>query len=488
VLLNQFHDILPGSSISAVYQDQRRQHAEVLAEAGTVLAEAQEAIGRQIAAPDPTLVLFNSVPRYRAGVTEVALPAEFPDGLMPHQVDGTPLQVQPVTGMDGRPAMIVGLSVPAMGYTAYPLGPHPPAPADELLTVVAEERCIESGSLRLELDERGRFVSLYDKLDKREVLAPGGGGNRLLAFEDKPLDFDAWDIDPYYVEKCWEIDDVSDWRVVEHGPLRAGIEITRRWEGSTIRQRILIDAEEPQVVVRTHIDWHHRQVLLKAAFPLAVHAAHATYECAFGHVQRPTHRNTPWDAARFEVAAHRWADLSEAGYGVSLLNDGKYGHDCLGNVLRLTLLKSAIDPDPLADEGEHRFSYALLPHGPGWTIEDTVAAAYAFNMPVRARLIRGTSGSFPTREGLVTSDVHHALVDTVKLAEDGDGLIVRVYDCANRRGPVRLRFAHPLVSVVPVTILEEPDPDAGPVQVAGEEMAFDLLPFQVRSFRVRIGA
>ena len=213
-------------------------------------------------------------------------------------------------------------------------------------------------------------------------------------------------------------------------------------------------------------------------------------------MQRPTHRNTSWDAASFEVAGHRWADLSETGYGVSLLNDGKYGHDCLGNVLRLTLLKSAIEPDPLADEGQHRFSYALLPHGPDWTIEDTVRAAYAFNLPPRLRLLDGQSGKGGTTgvgrrgeratQSLVRSDSEHAVVDTVKPAEDGEGLIVRVYDCANRRGAVTLTFLLPVVAASSVTLLEEPDDLAEAIEVEGNALTFSLLPFQVRSFRVRL--
>jgi alpha-mannosidase len=440
-------------------------------------------VGNEIGTAGATLALYNASPWPRADTLEVVLPEALPAEVMPVSADGTPLYIQAAEGRDGKPAALIGgASVPALGYATFPLGTGTPTTTD----LAVEERRLENRFFRLVLDERGRFAALFDKRHNREVLAPGGGGNRLLAFEDKPLDFDAWDIDPYYVEKCWEVDDVSDWQVIERGPLRAGIQLTRRWEGSTIRQRILMYANSPRIEIQTHIDWHHRQVLLKAAFPLAVHTAQATYECAFGHVQRPTHRNTSWDAARFEVAAHRWADLSETGYGVSLLNDGKYGHDCLGNVLRLTLLKSAIEPDPLADEGEHRFSYALLPHGPDWTIEETVEAAAAFNMPVRARLLRDGSGRLPASRGLVANDSAHAVVDTVKPAEDGNGLIVRVYDCANRRGPVTLRFAHAVESALPVTILEEPDGEAGPIRITDSTVAFDLLPFQVRTLRVRL--
>ncbi|MGH2410809.1 MAG: glycoside hydrolase family 38 C-terminal domain-containing protein, partial [Chloroflexota bacterium] len=394
------------------------------------------------------------------------------------------LSTQAVLDLDGvRRTLIAGVSIPAHGYATLLLGNGDPLGGATALRV--EERLLENRFTRLTLDERGRFSSLFDKQHGREVLAPGGGGNRLLAFEDKPISYDAWDIDSFYREKAREIDDLTSWEVVEHGPVRAAIEISRRFDRSTVRQRILLHADSPAVTVQTSIDWHQRQVLLKAAFPLAVHGMEAKYECAFGYVSRPTHQNTSWDSARFEVCAHRWADLSETGYGVSLLNDGKYGHDCQGHVLRLTLLKSAIEPDPMADEGEHFFSYALLPHGPDWTIEDTVRAAHAFNLPVQARLV-GAGGDLPAAGSLVSSDHDHAVVDTVKPAEDGDGLIVRVYDCANRRGPVTLQFSRSLGSAEAVTILEELDSEAGPLTVDGGMLHFDLLPFQVRSFRVRL--
>lgn len=484
VLLNQFHDILPGSSVAEVYEDQRRDHARVLSLAASVAEEAQAALGARLTVHGRSLALFNSLPWARS--EPIAIDPALVDAQSAVDDQGRPCVAQRVETLDGREALLIdGLTLPPNGLSVVALESGREArPAG---TLSASERVLENDWFRLTLDETGAFASLFDRRHNREVLAPGGG-NRLFAFEDKPISYDAWDIDAYYVEKSLPLDMVDEWRVIEEGPVRAGVEIVRRWEGSTIRQRILIYRALPRVDIQTHIDWHHRQVLLKAAFPLAVHAAQATYECAFGHVQRPTHRNTSWDAARFEVSGHRWADLSETGYGVSLLNDGKYGHDCLGNVLRLTLLKSAISPDPLADEGEHRFSYALLPHGPDWTIADTVRAAYAFNLPVQARTLSAQSGGAGVPASLVASDGAHVVVDTVKPAEDGDGLIVRVYDCANQRGQVGLRFAYPVVAATPVNLLEEPDAAISAPTLDGDRVRFELLPFQVRSFRVRLRA
>jgi alpha-mannosidase len=485
VLLNQFHDILPGSSIGDVYVDQRRQHAQVRERVGAIVTQVQQALAEGIGASGRALALFHALPWSHEGIVAVELPTTVQDDDQLLDADGAPLLTQTVDDLGGgRHTLIDGVSIPALGYATLLLGNGDPLVDDGELCI--DERRLENRLVRLTLDERGNFASLYDKRHDREVLAPGGG-NRLRAFEDKPINYDAWDIDQFYVEKSRDIDDIIEWTVVERGPLRAGIEIARRFNRSTIRQRILLYADSARVDIQTHVDWHERQVLLKASFPLAIRALDAAYECAFGYVRRPTHRNTSWEAARFEVAAHRWADLSETGYGVSLLNDGKYGHDCLDNLLSLTLLKAAIEPDPKADEGEHLFSYALLPHGPDWSIEDTVRAAHAFNLPVQAHAV-GESGMLPAAGSLISTDQAHVVIDTVKPAEDGNGLIVRVYDGAGRRGPVTMVFAYLLRSVEAVTILEEADREAAPHAVAGAMLRFTLLPFQVRSFRILLHA
>ena len=482
LLLNQFHDILPGSSISEVYRDQERDHARVQALAGRVRREAQAMLAARLTGPDDGLVLFSSLPWERG---DVAVDADLLTGRAPLGASGEPLPTQEVTELDGRRQVLVGgLRVPALGYRVVPLGRATASAGNT--TLVAGERKLENRYFLLELDDAGQISRLYDKRYQREVLMPGGGGNRLQAFEDKPNDADAWDIDRFYTQKSWDLTAVSDWTVVEQGPLRAGVELRREWDGSTVTQRILLHAELPRIDFQTRIDWHHHQVLLKAAFPLALRSTSARYECAFGWVERPTHRNTSWDEARFEVAAHRWADLSEAAYGVSLLNDCKYGHDCLGGTLRLTLLKSGIDPDPEADQGIQLCCYALWPHGPDWTVAETVQAAYALNLPLTALRRTGEGGTLPASQSLVRTSSRQAVIDTVKPAEDGDGLIVRVYDCAGGHDRTELVFCAPVAAAQAVTILEELDGAAAAPRVDGSRLTFELGPFGVRSFRVRL--
>ncbi len=484
LLLNQFHDILPGSSVGEVYADQARDHAHVRELAAEVRREAQDELAPRVAGPDEAAVFFSSLPWSRVDVEGDA--AEIGDRSL-LGADGGALPTQRVANLDGRESLLVGgLRLPAMGYAVAGLGsPAPGGATDKEL--VANEHGLENRYFSLSLDQNGRINRIYDKRFRREVLLPGELGNRLLAFEDKPVDFDAWELDETYGEKCWEVGELEDVKVVEHGPLRAGVELLRAWDGSTIRQRILLHADLPRIDFQTRISWHHHQVLLKAAFPLNVRAPRATYECAFGWVERSTRRNTSWETAQFEVAGHRWADLSEAGYGVSLLNDAKYGYDCRDSTLRLTLLKSGIYPDAEADQGTHCFTYALLPHGPDWMISDTVQAAYALNLPVSTRVRQTAAGGMALSQSLVRTASRHAVIDTVKPAEDGDGMIVRVYECTGGRERTELTFATSISRALPVTILEDPEAGVTDLHVSGGSLSFDLTPFAVRSFRVRLG-
>ncbi|MGH2482529.1 MAG: glycoside hydrolase family 38 C-terminal domain-containing protein, partial [Ktedonobacteraceae bacterium] len=253
---------------------------------------------------------------------------------------------------------------------------------------------------------------------------------------------------------------------------------------SRITQRISLWRDSRRIDFATEIDWHEHQILLKTAFPVAINAARATYEIQFGSIERPTHRNTSWDMARFEVCAQRWADLSEGGYGVSLLNDSKYGYDIHDNVMRLTLLKSAISPDPEADQGLHHFTYSLLPHQGDWRDAQTVRRAYELNVPALV-----APGYLPEqqREPLASSflstDCAHVVIDTVKPAEDGQGLIVRLYEAHNQRGNGTLTFATPLLSAEECNLLEEP---SGEAQYQGNTLAFQVRPFEIKTFRVRL--
>jgi alpha-mannosidase len=345
---------------------------------------------------------------------------------------------------------------------------------------------MENAFYSLRLDEHGQITSIYDRREQREVLAEGRKGNVLQAFEDKPMAFDAWDIDIYYQEKMREVTELVEAMVEEGGPLRGTLRLTWRYYDSTIVQRVRIYAYSARIDFDTQVDWHEQQVLLKAAFPVNVRATKATYEIQFGSVERPTHWNTSWDWARFEVSGHKWADLSEGNYGAALLNDCKYGYDIKDGVMRLTLIKSAIRPDALADKGYHAFTYSLLPHAGDWREGDVTREGYALNTPLIAYpsltgLLTYKAGLPPAFE-LVNLASDHIILETVKKAEDGDGWVLRLYEYQQKRQQgVCLELGRPIRRAVECDLMEE---NQQPVQWTADSLSFDIEPFEIKTFMV----
>jgi alpha-mannosidase len=321
---------------------------------------------------------------------------------------------------------------------------------------------------------------VYDKDLGREVL--DGRGNLLRAYADKPREWDAWDVDEDYERDALDLPGAESVEVLEEGPLRGAVRVVYRWRDSEVVQTYRLYGGSRRVEVITEIDWRERPVLLRALFPLNVHSRHATFETMYGAHERPTHRNTSWDAARFEVSAHRWADLSEPGYGVALLNDGRYGHSAAGNVLGLSLVRSPLYPDPFADEGHHSFTYALYPHPGHWTGAGVVEEAFALNSPlVAVAASGGASGGF----GFVEIEGVALALGSLKLSEDGDGVILRLHEPHGARGESTLHFARPVEGVKSSNLLEEPTDE--PVEAEGSALRLAVRPFEVVSLRVRFG-
>ena len=329
LLLNQFHDVLPGSSIREVYDDAERVYAEARSIGEEIRSEALHVLRKHFGIAERGIAFFNTLPWER---TE------------PLQVPGTSMSgvvgTQQTTDWDGNALVLVdGVAMPACGVSIFS---EPDIAPDESSKEMCSVDSTQEGTITLHnayydltLDAHGEIQHLYDKRAERNVFVEGQAGNQLIAYEDRPLNFDAWDIDLFYEEKAYPLRNTPTMHIVEEGPVRVTVEVEHAYLASRITQRISLWRTSPRIDIATEIDWHEHQTLLKAAFPLAINSTRATYEIQFGSVERPTHRNTSWDMARFEVCAHRWADVSEGGYGVSLLNDSKYGHDCHDNMLRL---------------------------------------------------------------------------------------------------------------------------------------------------------
>lgn len=486
--LNQFHDILPGSSIAEVYADSQADYAAI------------QTIGQQIK-EDALLALSDYLP----GETAVIAinPTSFQGrqvGLLPETLDtalidpttGQPLIIQPVEdgtlielpdiGAYGAVGLVQSLRLDQSKTTNDTIKIHQ----------TADETILENDLLRIVFDASGDITAIFDKAENRQVLPAGAHANVFQAFEDRPMNWDAWDIDIFYDDKQWPIEPASSLTIIETGPLRVGLEIRRRLLHSEIVQRVYFYQGERRLDFDTWVDWRERHVLLKVAFPVDILSPTATFDVQWGNVERPTHQNTSWDWARFETCAHKWVDLSEGNYGVSLLNDCKYGHDIKGNVIRLTLLRSPTSPDPLADYGEHRFTYSLFPHPGDWRT-GTARAAYALNDPLILRRVTSNKTSevgdellsLETSEvlsaSLLTVDAPNVIIETVKQAEDGNGIIVRLYENNRARGPVTLRTGFPVKAAYQCNLLEE---NQAELTAAENSVSLTISPYQIVTLRL----
>ena len=481
LLLNQFHDVLPGSSIREVYELTERQLAEVLYEATSLGRTSAAALARRIdtRGEGVPVVVLNALSWDRSGVAQITAP----EGVRRPQVVDTSGAAVPTQRLPGGELLFRATAVPAMGYAVHRVVSGRRWRGEDGLRVEPDR--LENRFLRVRLNEDGELTSVYDKVSKREVLR-GGRGNELQFFEDHPMEWDAWDLEYHRRSERIALPPATSVRVVERGPVRAGVEVRRRFSGSTLVQRITLTADDPQVEFHTEVNWNESHKLLKVAFPVDVRWPAATYEVQFGTLERPTHMNTSWDTAKYEVCAQRWADLSDASYGVTLLNDCKYGYDIHGNVMRLTLLRAPKSPDPRADIGRHVFAYALRPHAAGHVAAGAVRAGYAFNVPLRHTVAASSRGALPAARSFFSVDSAAVVVDTVKKAESSDELVVRLYEAHGGRARARLSTSLPVKSAVECDLLER--------KTVGRRMtpkrggfALEFGPFEVKTLRLRIG-
>jgi alpha-mannosidase len=348
---------------------------------------------------------------------------------------------------------------------------------------VLDGRILENDRIRVELDSNGHIVSLMDRVANREVIPPGARGNVLQLHPDIPNKWPAWDIDPFYRNTKIDLSSPERTTVVSSGPEEAAVQVEYLFGESRVVQTLRLAAGSDALEVDTDVDWHEHERLLKASFPIDVHADQSLSEIQFGHVQRPTHTNTSWDTARFEFVAHRFVHVGEAGYGVAIVNDGIYGHDVgvieragggRATLARLSILRSANFPDPRGENGRHQFRYAIVP---GATVADAVRHGYHFNLPMRTAMAERVA------EPLVALANQAVVVEAVKAADDRSGdVVVRCYESLGGRATTTLKTSFPLRRAVVTDLLER---QLAELEIEPtNQLTLHLRPFQVLTLRL----
>ena len=397
VLHNQFHDILPGSSIKEVYDGTDVDYAEIAEYGNEVIDEKLNNIASRINTDGGVLVYNPTGFARRAVITQNGYTE-------------------------------TNETVPSFGWTVI-------KNTKVQSKVKIDGLTAENEYYVLTLNEQGQIIRLYDKRVDREVL--NEKGNVLVAFEDYPTKYDAWELEDYYKLKGYELNGNATITPITDGT-RAGFVIEHTYMNSTIKQNLWLYSESSRIDFATDLDWHDRHQVLKAYFPLDVHTMNATFDVQYGHVTRPTHENTSWDKAKFETYAHKWVDVSENGYGVAMLNDSKYGHSVEGSKLSITLTKSSTFPNPEADQGKQNFTYSLMPHIDDFRKGGVIEESYVLNQPLYEKTITANKGDLAETYSFVSVDKPNAVITAVKKAENDDSLIVRFYDAYDCKANVTL--------------------------------------------------
>lgn len=462
VLFNQFHDILPGTSIHQVYVDADRAWQEVTAVGKEIVRQSLEAIACQITLPPgpqinaQPIIIFNPLNWPRSEVVAVSVPKEI-DGNI-YDILGQEITVQP----QGDSIIFIAQDIPSVGYRIFWFVPQPAQAG--FVTVaplfrVGGDFVLENAALRVVVDpETGDLSSIFDKIAEREILK--GNGNQLQAFQDRGQYWDAWNIDPQYAQHPLPGTELKSIVWVARGEVQQRVRVVRQLGQSEFVQDYILEARSPLLKITTKVDWQERHVLVKAAFPLNLEADYATYEIPCGHIRRPTKPQTAREKAKWEVPALRWADLGDDAYGVSLLNDCKYGYDARSDCLRLTLLRGSTWPDPEADRGGHEFTYAIYPHAGNWQSAGTVRRGYELNLPLQIMLPPTDSANekkLPAVGQFLDLQAENLVLMACKQSEDHpENWIIRCYECHGEDADLLLSSDLDLEIVQPVDLLERP--------------------------------
>jgi alpha-mannosidase len=497
LLFDHFHDIMPGSGIAVNYLDAKRNLEDVNRSATQITQGALGDITARINTQGTgvPVVVFNSLswPQTEVIETEAQLPTPAKQiEVVDSAGKAAQAQLLSVDPQTHRTRFLLLANTPAFGYQTYFVRAAA-KPSAITRPVKASADSLENEFIRVKVDpQTGCMTSLFDKRTNTEALAPAetdsGGpkdrvcGNLLQAFVDKPKKWDAWNIDADFENQHTDLIKADEVKLIENGPMRAVLRVKQHFQNSSFIQDITIYAGVPRVDVNMQADWHEKHILLKVAFPLSAHNDRATFEIPYGSIQRPTTRNTPAEKAKFEVPALRWADLSDAKNGFSLLNNCKYGYDVKGNVLRLSLLRSPEWPDPHADEGHHAFTYSLYPHAGSWREAQTIRRGYELNYGMSAMQVSHHEGTLPAQHSFLQLRADNVVLTAVKNAEDNDGVVLRFYEWAGKEGDVYIQLPPGARSASETDLMERP---TGALAIQNGSTTIHTKPYEIKTLKVQ---
>jgi len=470
ILLNQFHDIIPGSSIDSVYTDAYEQYEQVMGVGEYLAASAEKALMAQI--PGNGIVVFNTLGYARDDIVEITL-KNSDDRIALYDADGSELPSQMCACDDKMVFWAKG--VPAKGWKSFTVKAVECECA--LPAVKIENGVVENDAYRLTFDENYNVVSLIEKANGSEIVPAGKLCNRLIAYEDRAFNHEAWDVKSYFREKFWYVDDVQSAKVIEQGAVRTVLRVVRKFLHSTIQQDFIFYPNGSRIDVVYQVDLQDKHICLKADYPVDVNAERATFDIQFGSLERVTHENSSWDFAQFEVCGHKWADLSDNGFGLSVLNDCKYGWTVKDGSIQPTMVRSPNGHHGQQDIGRHDFVYSMYPHAGTVAQSDVVRESYNLNVPLRAMMGTGeTNGKLPEAYSLVSVDKANIIIETVKKAEDSNAVIVRAYECWNRKTEATFDFGGKVKRLRECDLMEE---NAAPC-----EATLTFKPFEIKTLMV----
>ena len=371
--------------------------------------------------------------------------------------------------VDGK-CYVTDEKIPSLGWSVI-------NPKTHQNSLKAKSGYLENKFYKIHFDDFGRFSSIFDKRVERNIIS--APANEIRFSEDRPHEYDAWELESYHATKTYIPDGAVSEEIINDGD-RVGIKYTRKYLSSEIAQTIWIYNSLPRIDIENEVDWQEKHQMMKLAFPFDVRANSASFEIQYGHTSRPTHKNTSWDKAKFEVCAHKWVDISEGGYGVAVLNDSKYGFSADENTITVSCLKAPTFPNPNADIGKHKFTISLLPHLEDFVKGDVIREAYALNQPCEFISVNKNSGTLSDTYSLVSCDEDNVIIECAKRAEDSDDLIVRLYEAHNSKTTAHIHTNEKFSKVYLTNLMEE---NVCELEIKDGTVTLTLRNFQIETLR-----